>query len=78
MNEKDTWKGNDTYRYIRDNPGCTVYDIVDMLEIKDTYERMLWIKKLKQQTYTLYRNSKIDRYIEEDGLSHFVITDTDP
>ena len=73
MKESDLWKGNDTYRYIRVNPGCTVYDIADMLNVEDPRERELFIGKLKQQTYTLFANGMIERGIGNDGLSHFRI-----
>lgn len=71
MKESDLWKGNDTYRYIRDNPACTVYDIADTLGVRDRHERKLFIRKLKQQTYTLFANGMIERGIGNDGLSHF-------
>lgn len=71
MKESDLWKGNDTYRYIRDNPVCTVYDIADTLGVRDRHERKLFIRKLKQQTYTLFANGMIERGIGNDGLSHF-------
>lgn len=71
MKETDLWKGNDTYRYIRANPGCTVYDIADTLHVEDPYERNLFVEKLKQHTYRLFDNGKIERGIGNDGLSHF-------
>lgn len=73
--ESELWKGNDTFRYIREHPGCTVSEITDSIGETDDYRRLLLRKKIAQHLLTLKKNGKVCAEPGDDHRSHWRVSE---
>lgn len=75
LNPGEMWKGNDTYRYVREHPGCTVSEITDSIGETDSYRWVLLRKKVTQQLLTLKKSGKVATELGDDHRSHWWVVE---